>query len=50
MKEETFEIEEIEDVRIIIKAKGKHFSIVPKGDDKEEAKQLRIAVTLCFIG
>jgi hypothetical protein len=39
----VFEFEEIEDVRIIIKAKGKHWSIVPLKDmDREEARQIRI--------
>jgi hypothetical protein len=42
MKEQTFNVDEIEDVKILIKAKGKHFAIVPKGC-AEEAKQIRIA-------
>jgi len=33
--EEIFQIEDIEDVKIIIKAKGKHFWLVPKGDKEE---------------
>lgn len=38
-----FQHEDIEDVLIIIKAKGKHYSIVPKKDmDKEECKAIRI--------
>lgn len=43
-----FDVSEIEDVRIIIKAKGKHFGIVPKGD-KEEARLFRIAILMVFI-
>ena len=40
-----FEIIDIEDVRIIIKAKGKHYSIFPKKQiTKEEAKEYRILV------
>lgn len=42
--EETFSMEEIEDVRIIIKAKGKHFGIVPKTDRRDEADLSRIAM------
>jgi hypothetical protein len=41
--EAVFQQEDIEDVRIIIKAKGKHYSIVPKKDmDKEECRAIRI--------
>ena len=47
--DETFDISEIEDVRIIIKAKGKHWSIVPKRDDVDEAKQIRIAMALVLL-
>lgn len=38
----AFTLAEIEDVKIIIKAKGKHYSMIPKGDS-EAAKILRIA-------
>lgn len=39
-----FETSDIEDVRIIIKAKGKNFSIIPNRSTitDEEAKQVRI--------
>lgn len=41
-KEVPFETSEIEDVRIIIKAKGKNWSIVPKeGHSKELCKSMR---------
>lgn len=41
-----FEIDDIEDVRILIKAKGKHYSIHPDRDliTDEEAKDLRIKI------
>lgn len=41
-----FELADIEDVRIIIKAKGKNFSIIPNRDtsNDDEAKQIRIAI------
>lgn len=43
--EPEFSMGEIEDIRIIVKAKGKHYGIVPKeGVDKEEAKLTRIAL------
>lgn len=42
--EETFTVDEIEDVRIIIKARGKHFGIVPKTGMKEQADLSRIAM------
>jgi len=38
-----FEIKDVEDVRIIIKAKGKHFSIVPKKSKAKEAGIQRLA-------
>jgi hypothetical protein len=42
---EKFDFNDIEDVRIIIKAKGKHWGIVQKNDaKKEEAKTTRIAI------
>ena len=38
-----FELDDIEDVRIIIKAKGKHYAIIDKDkSEKEENKLLRI--------
>ena len=41
--EETFKQEEIEDVRIIIKANGKNYAITPKKEfGKEVAKQMRL--------
>lgn len=40
-----FSIDEIEDVRIIIKANGKHYGIVPKSELlREEAKLTRVAM------
>lgn len=40
---EVFNMEEIEDVRIIIKAKGKNYAITPKKEfGKEVAKQMRL--------
>lgn len=40
-----FEFSDIEDVRIIVKAKGKNFGIVPKKtEDKDECSQIRIAM------
>lgn len=44
MKEQIpFETSEIEDVRIIIKAKGKNWSITPKEDcPKETARGMRL--------
>lgn len=42
-----FELEEIEDVKIIIKAKGKHFSMIPKEDiSADDAKAYRVASAL----
>jgi hypothetical protein len=41
--EETFKQEEIEDVRIIIKANGKNYALTPKKEfGKEVAKQMRL--------
>jgi len=42
----AFSTDEIEDVRIIIKAKGKHWGIVPKKSEctAEEAKEIRIGL------
>lgn len=43
----AFEISDVEDVRFIIKAKGKHFSLLPKSQDeseRDECKQIRIAL------
>lgn len=52
-KEESieFEIEDIEDVRIIIKAKGKHFSIIPNDNicSRDEAKEIRITTTAILL-
>lgn len=42
----AFSTDEIEDVRIIIKAKGKHWGVVPKQSEctAEEAKEIRIGL------
>jgi uncharacterized lipoprotein YbaY len=42
----AFTTDEIEDVRIIIKAKGKHWAITPKKSEctAEEARQIRIGL------
>lgn len=47
--EEAFSFDDIEDVKLIIKAKGKHYSIIPKGD-KEDAKLMRIAMLGAVLG
>lgn len=47
-KEETFTLEEIEDVKIIIKAKGKHFGLVPK-EGEEEARLMRIGMAIAML-
>lgn len=41
-----FEESDIEDIRVIFKAKGRHYSIVPKNDcyTREESRELRIAL------
>lgn len=45
-----FEISDIEDVRIIVKAKGKNFGIVPKGtESKSDCKDIRIATFLMLL-
>lgn len=45
-----FEFDEIEDVRIIIKAKGKHYGILPKGEIGEKvAKEIRKEVLSILI-
>ncbi len=43
---EEFTIDQIEDVRIIIKANGKHYSIVPNKNacTDDEAKEIRVGV------
>ena len=43
---EEFTNDQIEDVRIIIKANGKHYSIVPNENacTRDEAKEIRIGV------
>ena len=47
-KEESFKASEIEDVRIIIRAKGKHYSVVGNKELCEEegldAKDIRLAL------
>lgn len=45
--EPAFTLEEIDDVRIIIKAKGKHYGLVPK-NDKEQARLLRIVIAMAL--
>lgn len=47
-EEAPFEISDIEDARIIIMIKGKHYSILSKGD-KEEAKLYRVALVQCLL-
>lgn len=42
-KEAPFELEDIEDAKIIIMVKGKHYSIISDGD-KEEARAYRVAL------
>lgn len=43
--EAPFTFSEIEDVRIIVKAKGKNYAITPKKEvSKEDAKSIRIAL------
>ena len=41
--EAPFELSEIEDVRIILKVRGKHYSIVSQGD-KEDGRLYRISL------
>lgn len=45
---QPFNLEDIDDVRVIIKAKGKHWSIVPKAE-KGDAKVSRIAAALFLL-
>jgi hypothetical protein len=41
----AFTTDEIEDVRIVVKAKGKHWGLVPKKEyTKDEAREIRIAL------
>ena len=45
-QQDSFAFEEIEDVRIIIKANGKHYGLVAKKDTEfteQEIQQIRIA-------
>lgn len=44
-----FEIEDIEGVRVIILAKGKHWAILPKKGRKDEAGKLRVAVATVLL-
>lgn len=50
--EAGFEIEEIEDAQIIIKAKGKHWSVISNGEkiSREEATEYRKALAIALIG
>lgn len=45
-KIQAFTTDEIEDVRIIIKAKGKHWALIPKKSEctPDEAKEIRIGL------
>ena len=47
-QESSFTLDEIEDVKVIIKANGKHYGIVPK-NNKKEAKNIRIAMFTMLI-
>ena len=47
MTEAPFEISEIEDVRILLKVKGKHYSII--SDNKEEGKLYRISLVQALL-
>lgn len=50
VEESMFELKDIEDARIIIKAKGKHWSILPKDrEKKEECKLYRIALVMALL-
>jgi hypothetical protein len=44
--EAAFTIEDVEDVRVLIKVKGKHYSIIPNRNQctDEEAKEIRIGL------
>lgn len=44
MSDNPFELTDIEDVKIIIKAKGKHYSIVPREGMREAARDSRIVL------
>jgi hypothetical protein len=43
MTQPVFELSDVEDVRILIKVIGKHYSITPI-IDKDEAKEIRIGI------
>lgn len=43
-----FTLDEIKDAKIIVKAKGEYYSIVPKGG-KEEAKNMQISILAILI-
>jgi hypothetical protein len=43
-----FELEDIEDAKVIIMVKGKHYSIISTGD-KEEAKMYRVALVKALL-
>jgi len=47
--EQPFELEDIEAVIVIIKAKGKHWSIMPKPGRKEEGNNLRVALAVVLL-
>jgi hypothetical protein len=50
--EAPFTLEDIEDVRIIIKAKGKHYAIIANKDKttEEDARYYRVALAQALIG
>jgi hypothetical protein len=49
--EAPFDFVDIEDVSIIVKAKGQHWHVIPaNGADKEEAKEFRKSVAIMLIG
>jgi hypothetical protein len=47
-EERPFEFEDIEDVKVILVVKGKHYSIIAE-NNKEEAKATRIAFAIIVI-
>ena len=48
--DDSFEINEIEGVSILIHAKGKRYAVVAKkSEDREECKQIRIALALSLL-
>lgn len=49
--DEKFELDDIEDAIVIIKAKGKHWSILAneKNCTKEEAKEYRVALVKALL-